>query len=100
MRWLALAELLLAILLAALLLSSPTTFAYYRFGLLAHLLIAALVFALARRRAYWPLIGLSVIALPAALIALPAHFGALDLLLILWTLGGLPLISAGLTGRD
>ncbi len=100
MRWLVLAELALAILLGALLLSSPATFAYYRFGLLAHLLIVALVFVLAHQRNYWPLIALSVVGLPLALIALPAHFGTLDLLLILWTFVALPLLSAGLIGRE
>ncbi|HVU09718.1 MAG TPA: glycosyltransferase family 39 protein [Phototrophicaceae bacterium] len=100
MRWLALAELAISIALGALLLSSPTTFAYYRFGLLAHLVIAALVFLWARQRQYWLLIIVSMIGLPLALIALPAHFGALDLLLILWTLAALPLISAGLIGRE
>ncbi len=93
-RFLLLVDLLLAALV--LLIFSPATRAYYASGLIAHGLIAAVVFALAVRRAYWPLIGLSAITLPAALLLLPPHFGAFDLALLLWTLGGLPLIAASL----
>ena len=100
MRRLLLAELVFTALVSTLLFSSPTIFAYYQLGGLAHIGIAALVFVLLRQHAYWLLIGLSAIALPLALILLPPHFGALDLFLILWTLGGLPLIGAALLGRQ
>ena len=82
-----------------LLIFSPATRTYYAGGLIAHGLIAAVVFGLAVRRAYWPLIGLSAITLPAALLLLPPHFGAFDLALLLWTLGGLPLIAAASLGQ-
>ena len=100
MRWLFFADLVITALIAALLLTSPATFAYYRFGWLALVGIALLVFVLARRRSFWLLIALSALGLPVAWIALPAHFGALDLLLILWAFGALPLISAGLIGSS
>ncbi|MBI1259315.1 MAG: hypothetical protein GC204_17760, partial [Chloroflexi bacterium] len=100
MRWLLLSDLVVTALISAILLSSPTTFAYYRLGWLAHAGIALLVWILARRRAYWFLLGLSGLTLSGALLLLPPHFGALDLLLILWTLGALPLISAALVGRQ
>jgi hypothetical protein len=99
-RRLLLADLIVTFLIGVVLLGSPSTFAHYRFGWLAHVLIAVPVFVLARRGAYWLLIRLSAVALPAALIALPSHFGALDLILILWTLGALPLIGAGIIGRQ
>jgi hypothetical protein len=100
MRWLALAELIVLACISAVLLTSATTFAYYRFGWLVHIGIALVVALLARRQAYWLLMGLSALTMPFALLMLPPHFGALDLFLILWTLVALPLISAGLIGRQ
>jgi len=99
-RWLALTALVVTVLIGAVLITSPITFSYYRYGWFAHVLVTLLVFWLARRRAYWLLIVLSAVALPVALILLPPHFGALNLLLILWTLGALPLFAAGLIGRE
>jgi len=99
-RWLLLADLVVTALSGALLITSPITFSYYQYGWLAHVLVTLLVVLLARRRAYRMLIGLSAITLPIALLMLPAHFGALDLILILWTLGALPLFSAGFIGRE
>ncbi|MEO8393743.1 MAG: glycosyltransferase family 39 protein, partial [Chloroflexota bacterium] len=96
MRWLLLADLVVTALSGALLITSPITFSYYEYGWIAHVLVTLIVVLMARRRATRLLIGLSALTLPIALLVLPAHFGALDLMLILWTLGALPLISAGL----
>ncbi len=108
-RWraLLLIDLLVTGLIAVLLIVSAATFAHYRGGWLAHE-IAALVLLFAasgrlrlpvsRRAIYWLLIGGSGLALTAALIALPSHFTLVDFVLVVWTLGGLPLISAAVIG--
>lgn len=108
-------------LITALLAVSPATFAIYRWGWLAHALAVTALLVLcsqnepettrARRasplqriqdwgnhRVYWVLVGSSGIALPAALLLLPPHYTLVDLALALWTLGGLPLLGAGMLG--
>lgn len=91
--------------ISALLIVSPATFAAYRWGWLAHgLAVCVLVvfsaddFPLPRQKRYWALVGFSLITLPGALLALPLHYSPVDAGLVLWTLGGLPLLGAGLTG--
>ncbi len=91
---------------SALLIVSPATFVYYRWGWLAHATLLGLLLtispALAPRsqpKYYWALVGFSLLALPAALLMLPPHYTLVDLTLTLWTAGGLPLIGAGLLGN-
>ncbi len=100
LRVLLLADVLVTGCVSALLIVSPLTFAAYRWGWLAHALAAGALLAAgsttgARGRIYWALIGFSLIALPGALLLLPPHYTLVDLVLVLWTLGGLPLIGAG-----
>ncbi len=107
LRVLLIADAAVTLLITGLLSVSAETFVHYRWGWFAHEVVGiGLLVAAGQRRLpisaraiYALLIGLSALSLTGALILLPPHYTLVDYVLVLWTLGALPLIGAAALGE-
>lgn len=115
LRRLLLINLIVMVFVTTLFTLTATVFAYYRWGWLVYALVtlALIIFVRAAssdridtasiparrwQAIYWGLVGSSLCALIVALLLLPPHYSIIDLLLIFWCLGALPLATAAALG--